>query len=98
MVILTLDDFDEEIAEEHATLLPILFSLITEGDESIYSEALSSLDVMIESLGDDVLPYIDPLMTRLINLWTMGSRKVQITATNCIGSVAYSSSNVCSIC
>ena len=89
------DDFEDEISAEHATLMPIIFSIVSNNNQSIHSEALSTLDVMIENLGSEILPYASGLMNCLMQLWNSNERKVQIATTNCIGSVAFASSNVC---
>lgn len=88
------DDFEDEVSAEHATLLPILFSLISNDSQPlIHSEALSTLDVLIENLGSEIIPYMDGILTRLFVLWEHGTRKAQITTTNCIGSVAFASNS-----
>ncbi|KAJ2999101.1 hypothetical protein HDV02_003631 [Globomyces sp. JEL0801] len=86
------DDFEDEMAAQHAVLLPLLFNLINDSDTSVHPEALSTLDVLIERLGDDILPYMQGVMDKFCVLLEIGTRKVQITTTNCIGSVAFAAS------
>jgi hypothetical protein len=83
------DDFEDEVSEHHSTLMPLLFNLINDADSSLHAEALSTLDVLLEHLGEKIIPYVPGLMSKLVGLWGTGSRKVQISTTNCIGSVAF---------
>ncbi|KAJ3320734.1 hypothetical protein HDV06_005027 [Boothiomyces sp. JEL0866] len=86
------DDFESEISEQHTTILPLLFNLLNDHDSSVHGEALGTLDVFIENLGEDIIPYLNGLMEKLVSIWGTGSKKVQISTTNCIGSVAFAAS------
>jgi hypothetical protein len=83
------DDFEDEVSDHHDTLLPLLFNLVNDTDSSLHAEALSTLDVLLEHLGEKIIPYVPGLMSKLVGMWGTGTRKVQISTTNCIGSVAF---------
>ena len=85
-----LEDFETEICEMHQQILPVLYELISD-DESVSPVALNALDSMLESMGDEIAPYVDGLMQKLLSVWGTGTITVRITTTNCIGSVAHSS-------
>ena len=72
------DDFEQEVSDKHPVLLPILFNIINDPTGVIYTEALSTLDVLVENLGEDVVPYTQELMNTLVHLWNHNERKIQI--------------------
>jgi hypothetical protein len=80
----------DEVTDQHSLLVPIIINLMNDSDSTIHYHAISALDSIVESLGDDILPYLGDLMSRLIFLFDQGDRKVRMVATACIGSAAHS--------
>ena len=95
MIIFVLEELDEEVAEHHAVLLPILFRLLEDPITDIHADALNTLDVILENLNEAIQLYIQPLMEKLIVLLENSPRKVQIISINCIGSIAHAAGQVC---
>lgn len=87
-------DMGEEVAEFHATLLPLVFELLTPENESIRKETLETLDTLLECLGDNIRPYLVPLMEKLVVLLDCSDNEVKLTITSAIGSAAHAAEKV----
>ena len=85
-----LEDFETEIIEMHQSIVPVLYEMISD-EEAVAPVALNALDTLLESMGDEIAPYVDGLMVKLLSVWGSGPINVRVTTTNCIGSVAHSS-------
>ena len=83
----------EEVGEHHEALMPLLLKLINDSEYSVYCNALSALDAILEGLHDQVFVYLPGLMTRFLQLLESGDRKIRMLVTACIGSAAHASGN-----
>ncbi|KAF9306468.1 hypothetical protein BGZ91_008568, partial [Linnemannia elongata] len=59
------EEFDE-VAENHATLLPLVFNLMNEPTPEITKQACNALDAILEGLGENILQYLAELMQKLL--------------------------------
>ncbi|SCV70350.1 BQ2448_1744 [Microbotryum intermedium] len=80
---------DEECAQQHAVLLPIIAKLMS--DPETQRSACTALDCLLEVLGPDIEPYIPSLMESLINLLDTASLSLKGTVVGAIGSAAHAS-------
>ncbi len=85
---------DQEIAANHAILLPLLFDLMNDPNTEIPKQACNALDAILEGLDDDILHYLPTLMERLLLLLDNGPNEVKATVTAAIGSAAHAAGNV----
>jgi hypothetical protein len=69
--------------------VPLLLKLINDPEYSVYYNALSALDAMLEGLQDQVQVYLPSLMARFLQLLESGDRKIRLIVTACIGSAAH---------
>lgn len=78
-----------DICQHHATLLPAVFKCLDDaGNDEVKEKAGYALESFAENLEKHILPYLAPLMSKLIELLMTGSRKVQETAVAAISSTA----------
>ncbi|KAJ1963137.1 hypothetical protein GGI12_002236, partial [Dipsacomyces acuminosporus] len=91
MLSLAVNQMDDEIAEHHEKLLPLIFGLLNDGSKEIVKYACSALEAILEGLGDSILNYLPQLMERLVVLLDNGEMEVKPIALAAIGSAAHSS-------
>lgn len=92
--IVHLEELDQEIASNHATLLPLLFDLMNDPNTEIPKQACNALDAILEGLDDEILQYLPTLMERLLLLLDNGPNEVKTTVTAAIGSAAHAAGSV----
>ncbi|KAI9184020.1 hypothetical protein H9P43_003073 [Blastocladiella emersonii ATCC 22665] len=79
----------ESVVEMHARILPALFGLMQDlGNMDVLRNATNALDSLLDGLGDDILPYINDLMTTLVQLLSVNDTKVRQVVAAAIGSAA----------
>lgn len=77
-----------DISSFHAIVLPAVFKCLDDAGEDVKEKAGFALESFAEHLEKQILPYLAPLMTKLVELLMTGSLKVQETATAAISSAA----------
>ncbi|KAJ2087504.1 hypothetical protein GGI16_006456, partial [Coemansia sp. S142-1] len=85
------DELDDEVANHHEKLMPLIFNLMSDSNEATVKYALNALDCILESLGDNIARYLPQLMERLVVLLDTGAMDVKPIALSAIGSAAHSS-------
>jgi hypothetical protein len=83
------DDLYEELNVHNAILLPILFNLINDSDIKVMEHSLSALDVLLESMGATIIPYLPVLIEKLGYLMDHAPLSLRLRGMNCIGSAAH---------
>ncbi|CAG8690182.1 1184_t:CDS:10, partial [Ambispora leptoticha] len=83
------EQLDEEVAANHATLLPLVFNLINDPSPDIPKHACNALDAILEGLGDEIVQYLPLLMEKLLIILDQGADEVKATVTAAIGSAAH---------
>ncbi|CAH0477241.1 unnamed protein product [Peronospora belbahrii] len=77
------------ITDHYTDILPIGLALLDDASKVIKATALYVLDEITQSMdSDQVLPYLDTLMAKLVNVLRMGSPQLQKMALDAIGSIA----------
>ncbi|KAG0067192.1 hypothetical protein BGZ89_006368 [Linnemannia elongata] len=84
------EEFDE-VAENHATLLPLVFNLMNEPTPEITKQACNALDAILEGLGDNILQYLPELMQKLIHMLENAQGETRAIVVAAIGSAAHAS-------
>eukprot|EP00158_Paraphelidium_tribonemae_P006575 Partr_v1_DN27885_c0_g1_i2_m23354 putative importin len=88
-------DMGAEVCEFHASLLPLVFNLLGDSSDHIRRIALETLDILLENLGDNIKPYLNPLMEKLLVTLDNANIKTEadntITILSAIGSAAHAS-------
>lgn len=88
---LTLAQFAEyipDILNYHETILPLLLKVMMESDEGVQERACYSLVAFAENLEEKILPYLQPLMQRLVELLRKGNAEIQEMAISAISAAA----------
>ncbi|RUO95897.1 armadillo-type protein [Jimgerdemannia flammicorona] len=84
------EDLESEIAENHATLLPLVFNLMNDVNPEVTKHACNALDAILEGLGEDVLQYLPVLMEKLLHLLDNAPQsETKATVTAALGSAAH---------
>lgn len=77
------------ITEHYTEILPIGLTLLDDATKTIKATALYVLDEITQSMeSHQVLPYLDTLMTKLVNVLRTGSPQLQKMALDAVGSIA----------
>ncbi|CAI5728763.1 unnamed protein product [Peronospora destructor] len=77
------------ITDHYTDILPIGLALLDDPSKVIKATALSVLDEITQSMeSDQVLPYLDILVTKLVNVLRTGSPQLQKMALDAVGSIA----------
>ncbi|KAF9362300.1 hypothetical protein BGX34_006440 [Mortierella sp. NVP85] len=85
------EEFDQEIAENHATLLPSVFNLMNEPNPEITKEACNALDAILEGLGENIHQYLPVLMEKLLHMLDHAQGETRAIVVAAIGSAAHAS-------
>jgi hypothetical protein len=76
---LTLGQFSEhlqpEILEHHEKIVPLIFQAMNENNQQIQERSCYALVAFVEGLEEQFLPYIEPLLNRLVELLKVSSNK-----------------------
>ncbi|KAI9224048.1 armadillo-type protein [Blastocladiella britannica] len=82
-------DAFEDVAKMHTLILPALFALMQDlSQPKVLAAATSSLDALLDGMGDDILPYLAELMNGLGHLIAVDNVEIRQTVVGAIGSVA----------
>ncbi|KAF9119021.1 hypothetical protein BGW39_000665, partial [Mortierella sp. 14UC] len=84
------EEFDE-VAENHATLLPLVFNLMNEPTPEITKQACNALDAILEGLGENILQYLTELMQKLLIMLDNAQGETRAIVVAAIGSAAHAS-------
>ncbi|KAG0289691.1 hypothetical protein BGZ96_006793 [Linnemannia gamsii] len=84
------EEFDE-VAENHATLLPLVFNLMSEPTPEITKQACNALDAILEGLGENILQYLAQLMEKLLFMLDSAQGETRAIVVAAIGSAAHAS-------
>lgn len=83
------DHCEDECAGRHAILMPTILTLLN--DPATQKHACIALDSMLEVLPNDVEPYLNPIMERLVALLDSVPIEIKSVIMGAIGSAAHSS-------
>ncbi|KAF9933551.1 hypothetical protein FBU30_005193 [Linnemannia zychae] len=84
------EEFDE-VADNHATLLPLVFNLMNEPTPEITKQACNALDAILEGLGENILQYLSELMQKLLIMLDNAQGETRAIVVAAIGSAAHAS-------
>lgn len=77
------------ITEHYTDILPIGLALLDDATKTIKATALYVLDEITQSMeSEQVLPYLDTIMTKLVTVLRTGSPQLQKMSLDAIGSIA----------
>ncbi|CAG8556198.1 1412_t:CDS:10, partial [Racocetra fulgida] len=85
---------NQEIAANHATLLPLIFELTNDTSTEIVKQACNALDLILEGLGDEILQYLPAVMERLLILMDNGPNGIKDAVIAAIGSAAHAAGEI----
>ena len=68
-------------------MLPRIFTVLNDATEQVKEKSCYALEAFCENLGDDIVPFLEPLLSRLSELLKVGSRKTQEMCVSAIASV-----------
>ncbi|KAF8976841.1 hypothetical protein BGZ46_007906, partial [Entomortierella lignicola] len=85
------EEFDQEVAENHATLMPLVFNLMNEPTPEITKQACNALDAILEGLGENILQYLTVLMEKLLHMLDHAKGETRAIVVAAIGSAAHAS-------
>lgn len=97
LMLQTIEELEEEIGAHHATLIPLIFNLMSDSNPEIQKSSTNALDAILLGLGEEINQYLPGLMAKLVSLMDNGSPKVRGSVIACIGSAANASGDVCTI-
>jgi hypothetical protein len=84
-------EMGDAVSEHHAAVLPLVFELLGDTNERIRSVSIETLDTLLENLGENINPYLNDLMAKLIFLLDNTDVETKISITSAIGSAAHAS-------
>ena len=74
-------------------MLPRIFTVLNDATEQVKEKSCYALEAFCENLGDDIVPFLEPLLSRLSELLKVGSRKTQEMCVSAIASVVAAGGN-----
>jgi len=84
----------EDLVPFHEKILPILVEVMGHPASRVQEKSCVALEAYIEHLGSSILPYLHPLMEKLVFMLQNGNLKTQETVVCAIGSAAHSAGKV----
>ena len=67
-----------EIITHYQQVLPCIFTVLNDATEQVKEKSCYALEAFCEHLGEDIVPFLQPLLARLSDLLQHGSRKTQV--------------------
>ena len=69
-------------------MLPFLFESLNDPTQEVRLGSCYAIEAFCENLGEEILPYLQPLMEKLIDLLRNGDKEIQQLAISAISSTA----------
>lgn len=83
-----------EIIEHYKTVLPLIFQALGDPTEKVRMASCYALESFTENLGEEILPYLEPLMAKLVEILQSGKREIQEIAISAISASASAAGKV----
>nr|TKR97801.1 importin beta-2 subunit family protein [Populus alba] len=77
-----------EIMSHYESVLPCILNAIEDASDEVKEKSYYALAAFCEDMGEEILPFLDPLMQKLLAALQNSPRNLQETCMSAIGSVA----------
>lgn len=78
-----------------AQVLPRLFASLTAPVEQVQIKCLYALNCFCDQLGDDIIPYLEPMMQQLSHMLQTGNQQIKENTVLAIAAAAVAAGKVC---
>lgn len=84
-----------DIFSHYKDILPLLFQALDDATDEVKEKSCGALEAFCEELGSEILPYLEPLLAKLLHLLQNSKdRETQETALSAISSTANAAGSV----
>ncbi|KAL3581808.1 hypothetical protein D5086_016140 [Populus alba] len=83
-----LEHLQPEIMSHYESVLPCILNAIEDASDEVKEKSYYALAAFCEDMGEEILPFLDPLMQKLLAALQNSPRNLQETCMSAIGSVA----------
>ncbi|KAF9608378.1 hypothetical protein IFM89_009744 [Coptis chinensis] len=84
----SLSSQNPEITSHYEIVLPCILNALEDVSDEVKEKSYYALAAFCDNMGEEILPFLDPLMGRLLTALQNSSRNLQETCMSAIGSVA----------
>lgn len=81
-----------DIIGHYKSVLPCLFLSLDDPTDEVRETSCCALEAFCENLGQEIVPYLEPLLTKLLDLLKNGKPDVRTLALSAISSTANAAS------
>src|SRR5262249_25958567 len=75
-----------DIIDYYKDVLPSIFNMLNDPTEKVRMGSCYALEAFCEYLGDEIIPYLEPLMTKMVQLLQVNNKEIQELAISAISS------------